>query len=132
VYLYVFIYLLKGKTLKCHDNANLKGKTLKCHDNANLKGKTLKCHDNANIKGKTLKCHDNANLKGKTLKCHDNANLKGKTNKVVKYMNTTLDSFSTDFSIDLYRTSNYRTASHLGQHKSRRYFYIVLYIESYL
>jgi hypothetical protein len=35
---------------------------------ANIKGKTLKCHDNANIKGKTLKCHDNANLKGKMLK----------------------------------------------------------------
>jgi hypothetical protein len=33
---------LKGKTLKCHDNANLKGKTQKCHDNANLKGKTQK------------------------------------------------------------------------------------------
>ena len=44
---------LKGKTLKCHDNANLKGKTQKCHDNANLKGKTQKCHDNAKLKGKT-------------------------------------------------------------------------------
>jgi hypothetical protein len=47
--------------------ANIKGKTLKCHDNANLKGKTLKCHDNANLKKKTLKCHNNAKLKGKTL-----------------------------------------------------------------
>ena len=39
-------------------------------------------------------------------------------NKVVKYMNTTLDSFSPVFSIDLYRTSNYRSASHFGQPKA--------------